>query len=213
MTGTSLKTKKESMRDRRGELRLLTVNGRGFTILELLICLGIMMVLTAIAVPRVINAVALTRLRSAAAGVSALAQQARATAEKQNAKIPFYLTNVGPSNVPGAFISCSTAAAGPCPDGAAWAVNDPYLPFTESITNSAAPPAVVPQASLGFTTQPAGNTLYFTPLGAISNAPAGTFTAKGFVFYLKDNRNNWAAVSVSPTGRTKVWQYTANTWQ
>lgn len=215
VTGRNLANKRESSSNRGGEIRSRAKHQRGFTMIELLIAVAIMMVLAAVAIPRVINAVALTRIRSAAASVSALVQQARITAEKQNVVVPFYAANVGPNNLPGVFISCSTANGGACPDGANWAVNDPYIPYSGNITNAAAAsaPALVPQASLGFTTQPAGTVLYFTPLGMSSNAPQGTFTGQGFVFYLRDNRNNWAAVSVSPTGRSKVWRYTANTWQ
>lgn len=182
---------------------------RGFTIIELLTAVGITMVLAAIAIPQVMNAVYLSRVRGAADNLSALVQQARTLAEQNNATIPVYLGNnsVGPSNRAGAFISCVTGA---CPGGTAWVANDRYIVYGGSVTNSAAPPAVLPQASLGFTTQ-AGN-VYFTPLGMISNAAAGTYTAQGFAFYLTDTRNNWAAVSVSPTGRSKVWLYTANSW-
>lgn len=215
MTGASLESKTKSSSTRGTEIRSRADYQRGFTMIELLISVAIMMILTAIAVPRVVNAIALTRIRSAAASVSALVQQARITAEKQNVVVPFYAANVGPNNRPGVFISCSTANGGACPGGANWAVNDPYIPYSGNITNAAAAsaPALVPQASLGFTTQPAGTILYFTPLGMASNTPRGTFTGQGFVFYLKDTRNNWAAVSVSPTGRSKVWRYTANTWQ
>lgn len=209
VTGTSLGSKRESSSNR-GEIRSSAEHQRGFTMIELLIAVAIMMVLAAIAVPKVMNAVYLSRIRSAADNLSALLQQARVAAEQNNATVPVYITNVGPSNVPGAFISCSAAN---CPDGAAWAVNDPYVPYSGSVRNSANPPAALSQASLGFTAQPAGTTpVYFTSLGMISNLPAGTFTAKGFVFYLKDNEGDCAAVSLSPTGRSKVWLYTAGSW-
>lgn len=182
---------------------------RGFTIIELLTAIGITMVLAAIAIPQVMNAVYLSRVRSAADDVSAIMQRARTLAEQNNATIPVYLGNnsVGPSNGSGAFISCVTGA---CPGGTAWVANDTYVVYGGSVTNSTAPPAALPQASLGFTTQ--AGTVYFTPLGMISNLPAGTYTSQGFAFYLKDNQNNWAAVSVSPTGRSKVWLYTAGSW-
>lgn len=186
----------------------------GFTMIELMVCVAIMVVLAAIAIPQVINAVYLSRIRSAADDLSALVQQARALAEKNNATVPVYVGNNdgGPNNGAGAFVSCISGGGTSCPGGTGWVVNDPYVPYVGSVTNSANPPAALAQATLGFTTQPVGTTLYFTPLGAISNVPVGTYTAQGFAFYLKDNRNNWAAVSVSPTGRSKVWLYTANSW-
>lgn len=182
---------------------------RGFTIIELLTAVGISMVLAAIAIPHVMNAVYLSRLRSAADGVSALIQQARSMAEQNNATIPVYILNdsVGPGNLSGAFISC---ISGTCPGGTAWVASDRYVVYGGGVTNSTAPPAALPQASLGFTTQ--AGTVYFTPLGMISNLPAGTYTSQGFAFYLTDARNNWAAISVSPTGRSKVWLYTAGSW-
>lgn len=184
-----------------------TTRQRGLSLIELVVAVVIMMILAAIGIPQVMNAVYASRIRSAAVNVSALIQQARATAEKRNVTVPFYVGNVGTSGVAGAFIGCSASI---CPGAAAWAAGDPYLPYAGGIQNSVNPPAALTQAALGFTTQPAGTTLYFTPLGSISNAAAGTYTSQGFTFYLTDGQNRWSAVSVSPTGRSKVWIWTGS---
>jgi prepilin-type N-terminal cleavage/methylation domain-containing protein len=181
---------------------------RGFSVVELLTVMAIMMVLSAIGIPVLMNAVYASRIRSAADELSALVQQARTTAEQRNAKIPFYTANVGQSALPGGFISCSSTN---CPDAAAWKAGDPYVPYGSGVTNGLA--ANVPTAlNPGFLLQPAGTTLYLTPLGLASNAATGTYTASGFVFYLTDTRSNWAAVSVSPRGKSKVWLYSAGAW-
>lgn len=192
---------------RPGETLKPVCHSRGFSMIELLIAVAVMMILAAIGIPQVMNAVYFSRIRSAADNVSMLLQQARLAAEKNNATVPFFTGNVGVNGVTGAFISCSTSG-GACPGGNAWSAGDPYVPYAGSVTNSTNPPAAVPNASLGFT--PQAGTLYFTPLGRISSTATGAYTSQGFVFYLTDAQNHWAAVSVSPTGRNKVWLYTGS---
>lgn len=181
-----------------------TYQSRGVTLIELCVVMAIMLVLSAIAIPQVMYAIRMSRIRSDAGSLSALIQQARGIAEQRNATVGFYAANVGTSGLPGAFISCSSTA---CPDAATWNNGDPSLPYGSGVKNGTAAnaPAVL---NPGFTLQTAGTTLYVTPLGTTSNAAAGSYTSKGFVFYLTDNSNDWAAVSVSPQGRSKVWVYT-----
>lgn len=212
MTGTNFGSKTESRNNCDERMQRRAERGRGFTILELMIAVAVMMILAAFAIPQAMNAVYFSRIRGAANNVSAMMQQARALAEQNNVTVPVYVANgtVGPSNSSGAFISCISGGA--CPGGAGYVAGDPYFPYAGTVTNAANPPAFLTQAAIGFATQPAGNTLYFTPLGAASNAAGGTFTAQGFVFYMRDNQNHWAAVSVSPTGRSRAWLYTAGSW-
>lgn len=178
----------------------VTYQSRGVTLIELCVVMAIMLVLSAIAIPQVMYAIRMSRIRSDAGSLSALIQQARGIAEQRNATVGFYAANVGTSGLPGAFVSC-------CPGGATWSNGDAYLPYGSGVQNGTAANAPA-GLSPGFTQQAAGTTLYVTSLGTISNAATGAYTSKGFVFYLTDNSNDWAAVSVSPQGRSKVWVYT-----
>ena len=208
MTRRTGRHKTRSSGECSAKARPLVARHAGFTMIELLVCIAIMVVLVAIATPQVLYAIRMSRIRSDAGSLSALIQQARTAAEQHNATIGFYAANVGTRSLPGAFISCSsTHPTTNCPDGTTWNNGDPSLPYGSGVTNGTAANAPA-GLNPGFTPQTAGTTLYVTSLGTVSNVATGAYTWKGFVFYLTDNSNDWAAVSVSPQGRSKVWVYT-----
>src|SRR3954463_5773903 len=98
---------------------------RGFTLIELMIVIAIMLVISGMAMPRVMNAIDDIRLRGASRDVIGLMQQARQAAIKQNA---FYqMGNQGPV----IFIDMNG-------DGA----------FGTYIDNSLNPPAARPEPSV-----------------------------------------------------------------
>lgn len=179
---------------------------RGFSMVETLVVVGILMVVSAIAIPRLTNAINKARVRSAAVNLSALVQQARTVAEQRNTTVPFYATTAGTNGLSGAFISCSAAT---CPGAASWAAGDPFLVYGSNVTNSTNPPAAL---NPGYGLQGAGTTLYLTPLGLASNTAGGASTSNGWAFYVTDGHGNWGAVSVSPMGRSKVWLYSGGAW-
>lgn len=127
------------------------------------------------------------------------------TAEQHDTTIPVYATTVGTNSSQGAFISCSTTA---CPDAATWRPGDAYVPYGADVSNSdgtSAPAELNP----GFVPEASGTVLYLTPLGRAYKSSGVSYTmSKGFVYYLSDEHNDWAAVSVSPLGHSKVWVYT-----
>lgn len=180
---------------------------RGFSLVETLVVVGIVMVVSAIAIPKLTNAIYKARVRSAAVELSALIQQARTTAEQRNNVVPFY-AGTSANGLAGAFISCSTAN---CPGGTQWAAGDPFIAYGSGVSNSNNPPTAL---NPGYQLQGAGTTLYLTPLGSAANTAAGTNTnpTQGWAFYVTDGRGNWGAVSVSPMGRSKVWLYSARAW-
>jgi Tfp pilus assembly protein FimT len=178
--------------------------------LELAIVLAIVLILAAFALPQLMRTVSMSRVRGAAIDLSGLVQQARIMAEKQNTTLAVYAGTLT-GTTQGAFINCSPNSCPAGGNGSTWQAGDPTVAFTNSVRNAApasAPSAVNP--GHGFITEPAGTILFFNPRGlpVLNNGTPCT----GIVFYFTDSYNNWAALSVSESGRSTVWVWSANSW-
>jgi len=203
----------------------------GFSLIELLIVVFVVMVVAAIAVPNVLLAVANLRLRSSAGDLAGLMQQARIMAAKNNPTTPIAVYPIvyavrGGRQI--AFIDLNG-------DGA-WSssvvvngvtLGEPLIEFSGTVV----PAAGAPSGSGGQPTPYilAGNTgtsffdntqnMAFTPRGFPCNyttpptcaTPATTY----FAYYLTDTRAGgagWAAVIVTKAGRTKVVTWNGAAW-
>jgi prepilin-type N-terminal cleavage/methylation domain-containing protein len=185
----------------------------GFSALELLVSLAIVLIIAVFGIPQLLNATAFWKVRNAAADLSGLIQQGRMLAEKQNTTLAVYTGSVESSSS-GAFVNCSLASTTPCSsggNGSSWQSGDPEIVFPGSVTNapaSSAPATVNP----GFTPESAGTVLYFSSRGLPVKSSGTTYVlTSGFVFYLTDGQH-WAAVSVSAAGRSKVWVFNGTAW-
>ncbi len=181
---------------------------------ELLVVLAIFCIVAAFALPELWSAIYLGRTRGAAADLAGLIQQARVTAEKQNTTLGVYAGSVG-SNAVGAFVNCQINATTPCTsggNGTTWLSGDPNVAFANGVTNGAA--ASAPAAlNPGFTTEATGTILFFSSRGLPVKSSGATYVlSKGVIFYITDTHGNWAAVSVSGAGRSKVWMWNGNGW-
>ena len=204
----------------------------GFSLIEILIVVFVVMVVAAIAVPNVLLAVANIRLRASAGDLAGLMQQARIMAAKNNPQTPpvyaIRYAVLGGRQI--AYIDLNG-------DGS-WSssvtVNGVTLsePLTE-LSGTVVPAAGAPSGTGG---QPgpyvlAGDTVIggasfdntktiaFTPRGfpcdytspPTCSTPAATY----FVHYLTDTRvggAGWAAVVVTKAGRTKVVNWNGSQW-
>lgn len=187
---------------------------RGFSLLELLIVVGISITIVAIAMPSFINAFYSIRLKSAASNLSSLMQQARIQAARQN-KVYTIAYNASP---PQACIDANT-------DGVCQPT-ETVITFTQSISMSAgvpsgagAPPAYVLVGDTAGTTYDNATILGYSARGlpcAYSAGVCSTPAAGYFVYYIKDARvgsTGWAGVVVSRSGRTKPIIWDGASWE
>ena len=180
----------------------------GFTLVELCVVMAITVVMASLAVPQVMKTYYSAQVRDAANQFSALVQQANILAEQKNVTIPVY-TGAVQNGANGAFIACSSSSCPSGGNGTSYQSGDTAVSFAGDVTSgssSSAPSGLSP----GFTA--ATGTMYFSPRGTTVTAPGGFGLANGYVFYFKDSRGDWAAVSVTSIGRTKVWVWNGSNW-
>lgn len=179
---------------------------RGFTLAELMTVVGILFILLAVGAPKLITAVHLSQVRGAADGLASLVQRGRIGAERQNQTLAVYTASVA-NGTPGAFVDTTG-------NGSTWQSTDStYVTFEGNVTNSTGSnaPTGLTNSLLGFTPASAGTVLYFNSLGLAVKSD-GT-QSPGLVYYLTDPTGDWAAVAVSPLGRSRIWLWNGAQWQ
>jgi prepilin-type N-terminal cleavage/methylation domain-containing protein len=188
----------------------------GFTLLEIVIVMAIMLCLAGVAFPIFTKISYNVRLKSAAVNISGLMQQARILAARQNAVYTIAIPLTGGK----ACIDLSRD--GTCQP------NEPVIIFNSNVTPAAGAPngsggtptAYVLSGDSG-TGTPYDNATILgysargLPCAYVSsacNTPSSTY----FVYYLNDARpdgtTGWAAVVVTRTGRTKAYTWNGASW-
>jgi type IV fimbrial biogenesis protein FimT len=197
----------------------------GFSILELVVAMAIVLIIAAIAVPKVINSIYSMRLRSSAYELSGLMQAARMQAVRDNTY--YYVCYGTSSNITRAWITSD----GTCASSSLTAtVKQVQFGGNVTIATSGAPSTSNLTGQLSFTPTTgavASANPAFGPRGVpcyvVSSRCDNIVTVSGstqtvsFILYETDTRssgsNGWAAVTVSPSGRTQVWMYSGSTWR
>ena len=183
----------------------------GFSLLELMVVVGVAMAISAIAIPSMTTAIANARLRASMSSLSGLLQNSRMVAVKENKTMSTHFT----IRANGLVGYVKNAA-----DTSEVATSDFQIemaaPISKLITPSGAgAPAGVTSAVLGYTAQTGDPS--FNSRGIPCVYSAGTCaTNNGFAYYFKDSRISgpgaWAAISVSPAGRIKRWFWNGSDW-
>lgn len=200
----------------------------GFSLIELLIVIAIIMVIAAMATPNIMTAINNIRLRSAAGEVAGLLQQCRERAVRNNRYYTIKPTALGGGQ--GAYVDLNYNGVF---DGGAPAP-EPLIQFPQNITvvNAGAPNTanLIGQCCTTFTPQaasilPSFNARGLPCVGAANPPPANSLcnirdaggNTVGFVYYMNQPRPfgavGWAAVSVTPAGRVRVWTYDGTAWE
>jgi prepilin-type N-terminal cleavage/methylation domain-containing protein len=186
---------------------------QGFSLLEVLIVLAVVLILAAVAVPRLMSTVNDISLRYAASDFSGLVQSARIQAVRKNTFYTIVQGNL-PSGTPAYYIDI--------PKTGVYANGDPMLPIGPATNvwpgiGSGAPNEGAFIAGLNFTVNPGGTPPSFNarglPCAAVGNSCPQT-PGQGFVIFMSKaatmGGTPWAAVVINPSGHIQLWTSDAN---
>jgi prepilin-type N-terminal cleavage/methylation domain-containing protein len=195
----------------------------GFSMLELVVVIAIVLIVAAIAVPNTMSLIHASRLRGAGSDLSSLLQTARIRSVQDDRYYSSYVIAGSPQE---AYVDLSGNG------GTGWVTPDPLIAIPSEVTPVAA--ANAPNtATLQAQFLPAGSTLtvkdgsttgtpvIFSPRGL----PCTTLAATGgtvcdsaggatafWIFFQDTSSTNWEAVTVSPAGRVQKWLYSGSVW-
>ncbi len=188
---------------------------RGFSLLELVIVLAVIMVVAAIATPAIMSALNDYKLRTAAGNVAGVIQKTRMQAVSDDRWHPVAIGSSGGSSYAFADLEAPPNYSLE-PSNAAEQNLVAYLPRGMSFDGSSGPSL----ASMNLDFSPNSGMPAFNARG-LPCAPSGSICppasgGNGFYYYLRQNRSagtlGWAAITVSPAGRVRVWIWTGSTW-
>ena len=190
--------------------RRLSSRQRGFSLLELVVALAIMLVLSAVAIPSIARSMRLYRLNVATTNLQNLVEVARYSAIRRNTEVDLRQAVVNGQTV--FFVDLVGTAAAP----AALANSDPqfYVPQGITIAPAGAPASTTALAN----TQALGaGCIGFNSRGVLTYANCGTATP-GVVWFLSiglpTSVAGYRAITVTAMGQTKAWTaaYGSTTW-
>jgi prepilin-type N-terminal cleavage/methylation domain-containing protein len=187
---------------------------RGFSLVELLIVMAVLLIVGAIATPTIATTMDAYRMRGTLSGITSLTQRCRLLALKKNSTAHMFVTTSNGSVV----MYCKELT-----DASAMNSADPQmqLPVQFSIPGlpTGGPTQLTANAMWGSSgsTFSANSDPYFNSRGLPCNAvnigsPCTSVT--GYVYYFKYTRNgaHWTALSVSPASRIQNWFWNGTSW-
>jgi prepilin-type N-terminal cleavage/methylation domain-containing protein len=179
---------------------------RGFSLMELMIVMAIILVVSAFALPRIQTAIAQMRLRATATNVNGLVQQLRMQAVRSNQALSIRSAVV--NNQPTLYIDSNLSAT--------FNPGEPSVPMpTDTVVFdgtggpvTAPTTAVVIPPYINYANAPV---LAFNTRGLPCNNPPVCNTLAPYVIYMRQTRPlsgpGYAAVVVTPAGRVQALTY------
>ena len=179
----------------------------GFSIVELVVSLCVMLILTAIAIPTLMRSFRTYQLNDAATRLAAMLKFTRFEAVRRNTQVNFLMQ----ANASGTGYFVGT-------DSNNSSTLDPtekqelITGFATLLSSGVAPPPTAITNALGGTTltpkSGSNGTITFDARGAIRTAIGGAVTGSTYVFYigsLTDPEFGFRAVILLPSGSTQIW--------
>jgi prepilin-type N-terminal cleavage/methylation domain-containing protein len=196
----------------------------GFSLIELLIVIAMLLCLIAISLPSVMHSVAALRCRLTMTGLSGVVQQSRSYAIKNNKNMSVHFATSGGQTI--AYLEDPSL-----PPALASAVESKEIALGQGVklvakpTGTNAPPELTGTFMWGEDETPSTGDMSFNSRGlpcywntTTLKCDAGTDASgnEGYVYYFTYQppvgENGWSALSVSPAGRIKIWTASGNTW-
>lgn len=186
-------------------------SARGFTLIELTMAIGIMLVLGSISIANIAAVMSNARLHAGVASMSGLFQNSRMLAVKQNQTLTTHFTTEDGVSLEGYVKEAQ--------DTGPRSARDPQVKWEAPVRMMTTPdgsgaPDVLSAEVLGYTPQTGEPT--FNPRGLPCAYSSGICQNIGFLYYFKDTSRTgdkgWAALSISPAGRVKKWFWSGAAW-
>jgi len=185
---------------------------RGFSLIELLVVMAVMLIIAAIATPITLNTMDAYKLRGSMAGVSGLAQRCRLLALQKNTTSHLYFQTIN-----GAVTMFCKANNDPTQS---LLQSDPQLSLDTRFSIGGTPASALSASTMwgsSGSTFSANSDPYFNSRGLPCSAPsagAACSTINGYVYYFKysTHTTRWAAMSISPAARMQNWFWNASSW-
>jgi len=178
----------------------------GFSMVELVVSICVMLVLTALAIPSLMRSMRTYQLNSAAASVSDMLKLTRFEAVRRNTQINFLMLNNGPAGWLVGTDSNNSGALDPTEKQQVIAGYATLLP-----SGIAPPPNAISTALGGAALTPlsaSGGTVTFDARGAIRQGIGGPVSNSVYIFYVgnfTDPDSGYRAVVLLPSGGTQIW--------
>jgi prepilin-type N-terminal cleavage/methylation domain-containing protein len=193
---------------------------RGFSMLELVVSVAIILILSAIIAPRMMNVTYAVKLRSAAYDMSGAIQKGRIESVRRNIFISMRQTTLAAGDTD-YYVDLNRNTT--------LDTSDPQVVVPRGVTvffgtGSGAPGEAAFVASLGFAPDATGVLPSFNARGLpcipnVTNTLCPALPGGGFVYFLSDSQLSgntataWCAIAVTPSGRVQVWTYDGAGWR
>ena len=180
----------------------------GFSMVELVVSICVMLVLTALAIPSLMRSLRTYQLNNAAASVSDMLKFTRFEAVRRNTQINLQLTQSGPSWLvwTDSFGAGNGGPINPRDKQQVVAGYATLLPAGVAPTPSAIS-AALGGAALN-TLSGANGSVTFDARGAVRQGIGGAVSGSVYIFYLGnaiDSDSGYRAVVLLPSGGTQIW--------
>ncbi|HEV2103112.1 MAG TPA: hypothetical protein VGR58_10075 [Candidatus Acidoferrum sp.] len=179
---------------------------RGFSMIELVVVVGMIMVLSAISVPKIVNSMSVYKLNVASTSIQNLIEVARFNAVRRNTTLSLRQT----------VINGQAAFYVDIPNTAVYVNTDPtyIVPTTVQIAPAGAPAAAT--TGLANTAALGGGCISFNSRGVVdyTNCGGGVQSVWFISLGLTNGNGGFRAVTLTPMGQAKSWTASpaGNTW-
>jgi len=181
----------------------------GFSLIELIMVMAIMLVMAAFAIPTMNYAIKDYRLRATASSLKYVFQQGRFQSVKNNTMYSI-VSAASPGGGTRVFVDLNNSGAW---DGIEAAVDIPSYITLQTSGNSPSNSTMSLSNVAGYTDGMTTVSVKFNSRGLPCSGSNPCNSTKGYVLYLQDTSRTtgFAAVSITPAGRMKTWFWSGAT--